>query len=98
MKMADSTGHSANQRINNLTERLAIGLLVLMLGGVQAQYWADKTESKEEIKELNVKVLELYRTSVTKQELKELEARMTQNVEGIRSDVRNMLTLYLKDK
>lgn len=96
--MADGTGHSANQRINNLTERLAIGLLVLMLGGVQAQYWADKTESKEEIKELNVKVLELYRTSVTKQELKELEARMTQNVEGIRSDVRNMLTLYLKDK
>lgn len=96
--MADSTGHSADQRIHNLTERLAIGLLVLMLGGVQTQYWADKNESKEEIKELNTKVLELYRTSVTKQELKELEARMTQNVEGIRSDVRNMLTLYLKDK
>lgn len=96
--MADSTCHSANQRINNLTERLAIGLLVLMLGGVQTQYWADKNESTAEIKELNAKVLELYRTSVTKQELKELEARMTQNVEGIRSDVRNMLTLYLKDK
>ena len=93
--MADN---NANHRINNLTERLAIGLLVLILSGVQAQYWSDKAESKQEIKDLNTKVLELYRTSVTKQELKELETRLTANVDGIRSDIRQILTLYVDQK
>lgn len=92
--MADN----ANSRINNLMERLAIGVLVLLLSVVQAQYWADKNESKQEIKELNTKVLDLYRTSVTKQELKELEIRLTANGEAIRADVRQLLTFYLGKK
>ena len=86
----------ANSRINNLTEKLAIGVLMILLGLVQAQYWADRAESKEEIKELNAKVLELYRNSVTKQELKELENRLTANVEGIRTDIRQILLNNLK--
>jgi hypothetical protein len=89
---------SANHRINNLWERAAIGLLMILLGVVQTQYWADKNESKQEIKELNTKVLELYRTSVTKTELKELETRLTNNNEAIRADVRQILTFYLDKK
>lgn len=89
---------SANHRINNLWERAAIGLLMILLGVVQTQYWADKNESKQEIKELNTKVLELYRTSVTKTELKELETRLTNNNEAIRADVRQILTFYLEKK
>lgn len=89
---------SANHRINNLLERAAIGLLMILLGVVQTQYWADKNESKQEIKELNTKVLELYRTSVTKTELKELETRLTNNNEAIRADVRQILTFYLEKK
>lgn len=89
---------NANHRINNLWERVAIGLLLLVLGFVQTQYWADKTEYKAEIKELNTKVLELYRTSVTKQELKELETRLAAGNEAIRADVRQILTFYLERK
>jgi hypothetical protein len=86
------------QRINNYIERIAIGLLVILLSLVQTQYWADKAESKQEIKELNTKVLELYRNSVTKQELRELETRLTENGNALRSDVRQILTLYLDQK
>ena len=89
---------NANHRINNLWERVAIGLLLLVLGFVQTQYWADKAEYKAEIKELNIKVLELYRTSVTKQELKELETRLAAGNEAIRADVRQILTFYLEKK
>lgn len=88
----------ANHRINNLMERLAIGVLVILLGFVQTQYWADKNEAKQEIKELNTKVLELYRTSVTKTELKELEDRLTKNVEGIRSDIRAIIQDALRPR
>lgn len=96
--MTQSSEPNANTRINNLTEKLAIGVLTLLLGAVQTQYWADKAESKEQVKELNAKVLDLYRTSVTKQELKELEARLTANGEAIRADVRQILTFYLERK
>ena len=88
----------ASHRINNFIERIAIGLLVIILSLVQTQYWADKAESKVEIKELNTKVLELYRNSVTKQELRELETRLTENGNALRSDVRQILTLYLDQK
>lgn len=88
----------ANHRINNFIERIAIGLLVILLSLVQTQYWADKAESKQEIKDLNVKVLELYRNSVTKQELRELETRLTENGNALRSDIRQILTLYLDQK
>ena len=87
-----------SHRINNFIERAAIGLLVILLSLVQTQYWADKAESKQEIKELNTKVLELYRSSVTKQELRELETRLTENGNALRSDVRQILTLYLDQK
>ena len=92
--VSDETG----QRIKNYIERIAIGLLVILLSLVQTQYWADKAESKAEIKELNTKVLELYRNSVTKQELRELETRLTENGNALRSDVRQILTLYLDQK
>ena len=96
--MPPQSEQSASHLINNLFEKAAIGLLMLMLGFVQTQYWADKVESKAEIKELNTKVLELYRNSVTKQELRELETRLTENGNALRSDVRQILTLYLDQK
>lgn len=96
--MTQSSEPNANIRITNLTEKLAIGVLVLLLGLVQTQYWADKADSKEQVKALNDKVLDLYRTSVTKQELKELEVRLTANGEAIRADVRQILTFYLERK
>ncbi len=33
----------ASHRINNSIERAAIGLLVILLGLVQTQYWVDKS-------------------------------------------------------
>lgn len=90
--------NSANARINNLMERLAIGVLVVLLALVQTQYWADKAEYKEDVKELNAKVLDLYRTSVTKQELKEMEERVNKNAAAVRDDVKNILELYLNKR
>lgn len=91
-----SSNDSADHRIDNLFERAAIGLLMLILVAVQTQYWTDKAETRGEIKELNTKVLELYRTSVTKTELKELETRLAAGNEAIRADVRQILTFYLE--
>lgn len=88
---------SANHRINNLWEKLSIGLLTLMLGWGQMQYQQDKAETKAEIKELNTKVLDLYRTSVTKQELREFEDRLTKEWSSIRDDVRGILKLYVDE-
>jgi hypothetical protein len=96
--MAANTENTANHRINNLWERAAIGVLMLLLSVVQVQYSSDKADAKQEIKELNAKVLELYRTSVTKQELKELETRLAAGNEAIRTDVRQILTFYLERK
>lgn len=90
--------NEANHRINNLFERACIGLLMLLVALIQTQYWSDKNDNKQEVKELNVKVLELYRTSVTKQELKELESRLAAGNEAIRADVRQILTFYLERK
>lgn len=81
-----------------LIERALIGLLVIILGAVQMQYNRDQDETKQELRQLDMKVLDLYRSSVTKQELKELETRLTANVEGIRSDIRQILTFYMEPK
>lgn len=89
--------NSSNLKIQNLMERLAIGTLMLLLGLVQMQYTSDRTETRREVEKLNTQVLELYRSSVTKQELKELEDRLTKNVEGIRSDIRGILNLYVDE-
>lgn len=94
----EKCGETANHRINNLWERAAIGLLLVLLGVIQVQYSTDKNDAKQEVKELNTKVLELYRTSVTKQELKELETRLAAGNEAIRADVRQILTFYLERK
>ena len=95
--MSDDTPN-ANSRLNHIYERVAIALLVLMIGFVQVQYSSDRSETKQELQQLDMKVLDLYRTSVTKQELKELETRLTANVEGIRSDIRQILTFYMEPK
>lgn len=91
--MAENTAN----KFSSLWEKLAIGVLTLLLGLVQMQYTSDRAENKKDIEKLNTQVLELYRSSVTKQELKELEDRLTKNVEGIRSDIRGILNLYVDE-
>lgn len=91
--MAENTAN----KLSSLWEKLAIGVLTLLLGLVQMQYTSDRAENKKDIEKLNTQVLELYRSSVTKQELKELEDRLTKNVEGIRSDIRGILNLYVDE-
>jgi hypothetical protein len=91
--MAENT----TSKLSSLWEKLAIGVLTLLLGLVQMQYTSDRAENKKDIEKLNTQVLELYRSSVTKQELKELEDRLTKNVEGIRSDIRGILNLYVDE-
>jgi len=84
-------------KLSSMWEKLALGVLTLLLGLVQMQYTSDRTETRREVEKLNTQVLELYRSSVTKQELKELEDRLTKNVEGIRSDIRGILNLYVDE-
>lgn len=88
---------NANSRIVNLYEKIAIGALALLLGLVQVQYQSDRAENKAEVKELNSKVLELYRNSVTKQELRDFEERLTKEWGSIRDDVRGILRLYVDE-
>lgn len=91
--MAENT----TTKLSSMWEKLSIGVLTLLLGLVQMQYTSDRTETRREVEKLNTQVLELYRSSVTKQELKELEDRLTKNVEGIRSDIRGILNLYVDE-
>jgi hypothetical protein len=91
--MAENTAN----KLSSMWEKLSIGVLTLLLGLVQMQYTSDRTETRREVEKLNTQVLELYRSSVTKQELKELEDRLTKNVEGIRSDIRGILNLYVDE-
>ncbi len=91
--MAENT----TSKLSSMWEKLSIGVLTLLLGLVQMQYTSDRTETRREVEKLNTQVLELYRSSVTKQELKELEDRLTKNVEGIRSDIRGILNLYVDE-
>ena len=88
---------TANSRVNGLIEKLAIGALGLVLALGQWQYQTDRKEIRDQTKELDMKVLDLYRTSVTKAELKEFEERLTKEMSGIRSDVRGILGIYVEE-
>ncbi len=81
---------SANSRINNLYEKLAIGLLTIMVGWMQIQY----TESKEQMKDLETKVQTLYLEKVSKSDLREVEDRINSKIDGMKSDLLARLDLY----
>jgi hypothetical protein len=78
--MAES---SANARINHLWERLALGLIgILMLwGATQFQ------DLKEQNKELENKVLFLYTDKVSTAQLKDTEDRLIKQIDGMKADI-----------
>lgn len=80
----------ANSRINNLTERVAIGLLSLILGWGQVQY----QEAKDRVKDLEIKVQTLYLEKVSKSDLREVEDRINSKIDGMKSDLLARLDLY----
>lgn len=80
----------ANARINNLTERVAIGLLSLILGWGQLQY----QESKERVKDLETKVQTLYLEKVSRGDLRDVEDRINSRIESMKSDLLARLDLY----
>lgn len=80
----------ANARINNLTERVAIGLLSLILGWGQVQY----QEAKDRVKDLEIKVQTLYLEKVSKSDLREVEDRINSKIDGMKSDLLARLDLY----
>lgn len=81
---------SANNRINNLWEKFAIGLLsvVMALGMLVIQ------DIRTQNKELESRVLFLYTDKVSNQQLKDTEQRLVTNIEGMRSDLLARLDLY----
>lgn len=81
---------SANTRINNLTERVAIGLLSLILGWGQLQY----QEAKDRVKDLETKVQTLYLEKVSRGDLRDVEDRINSRIESMKSDLLARLDLY----
>lgn len=81
---------NANNRINNLWEKFAIGLLsvVMALGMLVIQ------DIRTQNKELESRVLFLYTDKVSNQQLKDTEQRLVTNIEGMRSDLLARLDLY----
>jgi len=81
---------SANNRISALWERLALGLIsvVMALGILVIQ------DIRTQNKELESRVLFLYTDKVSNQQLKDTEQRLVTNIEGMRSDLLARLDLY----
>ena len=83
---------TANSRINSVWERLAIALLGILLGWMQIQY----QDSKQQVKELEVKVQTLYLDKVSKGDLKDVELRINDKIEGMKTDLLARLDLYFR--
>lgn len=81
---------SANNRINNLWEKFAIGLLSVVMGLGMLVIQDIRTQNKE----LESRVLFLYTDKVSNQQLKDTEQRLVTNIEGMRSDLLARLDLY----
>ncbi len=84
--MADS----ANTRLNNIWEKLSIGLLGILLGWMQIQY----QDSREQVKELETKVQTLYLDKVSKSDLKDVEVRINDKIDGMKTDLLARLDWY----
>jgi len=81
---------SANTRINNLYEKIAIGLLSVIIAWGQLQY----QESKDRVKDLETKVQTLYLEKVSRGDLRDLEDRINSRIESMKSDLLARLDLY----
>lgn len=80
-------------RLNGYVDKALFGLLAIMIGWQQMQ----SNSTKDDIKQLDTRVLYLYTNTVSKTELKDTEERITKNVEAIRSDIKGLLQMYVGD-
>lgn len=74
---------NADKRINHLWERLALGLIgiLMMWGATQFQ------ELKAQNKELENRVLFLYTDKVSTVQLKDTEDRLIKQIDGMKADI-----------
>jgi len=97
------SNETANSRINNLWERLALGLLSLVMAIMFLAY----QEQRGEFKELESKVASLQMDKVSKQDLREVEQRLLQGFdarfsqlqaqqESNKQDILQRIDLYFK--
>lgn len=76
---------SANQRINSVWERLALGLLSLVVGAMILAYQGMRADHKE----LEAKVFTLQMDKVSKADLRETESRLLQGFHAQISDLKS---------
>lgn len=84
---------NADKRINHIWERVAIGLLgvVVLWGGTQFQ------DLKAQNKELENKVLFLYTDKVSQPQLKDTEDRLAKQIEAFKADVKSEIGTMKSD-
>lgn len=81
---------SANGRLNALWEKLAIGLLTIIIGYQQLQY----QEMRADIKDTQSKVVILTTSKVDRSDLRDLEDRINNKIDGMKTDLIARLDLY----
>jgi len=69
---------SANARINNMWERLAIGLISFVLTALVMMYQGQRSDFKE----LETRVLSLQVDKVSKEDLRDVEMRINKNFDA----------------
>lgn len=82
----------ANARLNNYWERIALWAMgVLFMAGTYVVQ-----QQNADIRELEAKVQTIQIDKVSKSDLKELEIRITNEIASTKTDMRELLELYLK--
>ncbi len=88
--MSNNQATGADTRINGYWEKWGLWVAVALLS-VCAYTFQDQ---KSRIDRLEADVQKLYIEKVSKEDMKEFEARVTKQVEGIKEDILSRLDLY----
>lgn len=81
---------TANNRMNNYIERIAIGLLTVVISFMTMLY----NGQQERIKDLENKVVVLQTTKVDRGDLKEFKEEINASIAAMKSDLIARLDLY----
>lgn len=82
-----STPNNDNNRINNLFERLAIALMGLIISILFITYQGQRAD----IKDLQGQITALQMTKVSKEDLKEVEQRLSVNMVAMNNQLISMM-------
>ncbi len=85
-----SNDANANSRMNNYIERIAIGLLTVVISFMTMLY----NGQQERIKDLENKVVVLQTTKVDRGDLKEFKEEINASISAMKSDLIARLDLY----